>query len=455
MAVQRGPCHVGAPRDRIDGDRARAARAQQRRRGIEQSRPRSRGPRVGDALARPSCLRHPNPEPRLLVLHRDCSLEKYSTRDGGALASSDQAIDPSVATLTERPGLGADVAALGVLLVISSLVTLNAALPLGCSRRDGDALYLGGGRQHTASPECCCLQVRSEIDTGAAAHSRRAAIFEITAVNPVDGPASIENDDDELRCIPGLLEEVRHAARQRGRARCLTSSRVSATPAFLDQVRAMVDAPVLGIAQAAMHAGRAAGRGSFSGWSPRCRATVPRGMGELAKDYTPAQCLGVYATDIPVLQIDSDPTTVVPIGDACARALADDGSRAIVLGCAAMAPFGHDRCPNDPLGVPVVDGVVAATVLAEAAARRRTASPGSRRSDDELGGAMADHDDGRVWSAAGDVGNIEPSTTHSPSTPWTRHRASTVASPPTPHRHGAGQVLRCRPGPDPTCLSPC
>ena len=37
---------------------------------------------------------------------------------------------------------------------------------------------------------------------------------EVVAVNPADGPASIENDDDERRCIPDLLDEVR-AARQR------------------------------------------------------------------------------------------------------------------------------------------------------------------------------------------------------------------------------------------------
>jgi hypothetical protein len=43
--------HVGALRDRVDGHRARAARAQQRRRGIEQARPRSSGPRV-ESLAR-------------------------------------------------------------------------------------------------------------------------------------------------------------------------------------------------------------------------------------------------------------------------------------------------------------------------------------------------------------------------------------------------------------------
>jgi allantoin racemase len=72
----------------------------------------------------------------------------------------------------------------------------------------------------------------------------------------------------------------------------------------------------------------------------------------------------VYACDIPVLQIDADPTSIEPIGDLCASALERDASRAIVLGCAAMAPFAAPLSRR--LGVPVIDGVVAATLLAEA-----------------------------------------------------------------------------------------
>jgi allantoin racemase len=118
---------------------------------------------------------------------------------------------------------------------------------------------------------------------------------------------------------------------------------------------------VLGIAQAAMHAAALAA-GTFSVVTS-LSSTVPMGW-SLAKTYTPSQCLGVYASDIPVLRIDSDPSTIEPIGDLCEKALAQDGSRAIVLGCAAMATFAGPL--TERLGVPVVDGVVAATVLAEA-----------------------------------------------------------------------------------------
>ena len=123
----------------------------------------------------------------------------------------------------------------------------------------------------------------------------------------------------------------------------------------------MLDAPVLGIAQAAMHAA-ALVAGSFSVVTSMS-ATVARAR-ELATTYTPAQCVGVHACDIPVLRIDSDPATIEPIRALCRHALAHDKSRSIVLGCAAMARFAEPL--STELNVPVIDGVVAATLLAEA-----------------------------------------------------------------------------------------
>jgi allantoin racemase len=74
-----------------------------------------------------------------------------------------------------------------------------------------------------------------------------------------------------------------------------------------DEARAMLPAPVLGIAQAAMHAAALAA-GTFSVVTSMS-ATISRAW-QLAKVYTPNQCLGVYACDIPVLQIDSDPDSI-------------------------------------------------------------------------------------------------------------------------------------------------
>jgi allantoin racemase len=185
----------------------------------------------------------------------------------------------------------------------------------------------------------------------------------VEATNPTEGPRSIENDDDERRCITPLLAEIQRAAdRQRDRPDAYVIA-CFGDPG-LEQARALVDAPVLGIAQAAMSAA-ALGVGAFSVVTSMS-ATVPRAW-ELAKSYTPNQCIGVHACDIPVLTIDADPAVVHPIGDLCEQALAYDRSRAIVLGCAAMAKLAGPLAKR--LGVPVIDGVVAATLLAESLVR--------------------------------------------------------------------------------------
>jgi allantoin racemase len=200
-------------------------------------------------------------------------------------------------------------------------------------------------------------------DIEASARAVATSDLVVEATNPTSGPASIENDDDERRCVPYLLAEFERAAvRPQNRPDAYVIA-CFGDPG-LDEARALVDGPVLGIAQAAMHAA-ALTAGGFSVVTSMS-ATVPRAW-ELAKAYTPGQCLGVHASDIPVLTIDSDPTTVHPIGELCEHALAQDGSHAIVLGCAAMAKFAAPLTRR--LGVPVIDGVVAATLLAETLVR--------------------------------------------------------------------------------------
>lgn len=183
----------------------------------------------------------------------------------------------------------------------------------------------------------------------------------VEAVNPADGPASIENDEDELRCIPGLLDEITAAVNRRPDQRPDGYVIACFGDPGLPEARGLVHAPVLGIAQAAMHTA-ALIAGSYSVVTSMS-ATVPRAW-ELARSYTSEACSGVHACDIPVLQIDSDDDSFSPIATLCERALATDGSRAVVLGCAAMARFADPL--RRRLGVPVIDGVVAATRLAEA-----------------------------------------------------------------------------------------
>ena len=79
-------------------------------------------------------------------------------------------------------------------------------------------------------------------------------------------------------------------------------------------------------------------------------------------------CAAVHACEIPVLALE-DPTSgaLERVTAACRAAVEADDVDAVVLGCAGMAAF-TGRI-SDAIGVPVVDGVAAATTFAAALVR--------------------------------------------------------------------------------------
>jgi allantoin racemase len=91
-----------------------------------------------------------------------------------------------------------------------------------------------------------------------------------------------------------------------------------------------------------------------------------------------SHCRRVRACDVPVLELD-DPASGAyrKILAECRAALAEDRCGAIVLGCAGMADL-CDRLGAE-LGVPVIDGVAAATVTAVGLVRAGLAT--SKRGD--------------------------------------------------------------------------
>ncbi|MDH2429387.1 aspartate/glutamate racemase family protein [Sphaerisporangium sp. TRM90804] len=193
---------------------------------------------------------------------------------------------------------------------------------------------------------------------GRCARAVAAPGTEIVAVSPVMGPESIESHYDEALAVPGLLAEI--AAGERvGMDGYVVAC--FGDPG-LDAARELASGPVVGVAEAAMHAATLVGR-SFSVVTTLSR-TVNRAW-DLAHRYGfTAACRGVHACDIPVLELDR------PDGDArrvvtalCAAAVEADGSDSVVLGCAGMAAFCADV--SRELGFPVIDGVTAATKLVE------------------------------------------------------------------------------------------
>src|SRR6478736_2709585 len=137
---------------------------------------------------------------------------------------------------------------------------------------------------------------------GDCARSVASAGTVIEAVSPSMGPASIESHYDEALAVPGLLEQV--AIGERGGADGYVIA-CFGDPG-LDAARELASGPVVGIAEAAMHAATLVGR-SFSVVTTLARTTGR--AWDLATRYGFAgACRGVHACDIPVLELD-DPSS--------------------------------------------------------------------------------------------------------------------------------------------------
>jgi len=151
-----------------------------------------------------------------------------------------------------------------------------------------------------------------------------------------------------------------------------------------DALAEMLTVPVLDIAECAAHVAHLIGR-RFS-----VVTTLGRTRGrawELAARYGMSTfCRNVRACEIPVLELDLPGSPARErITQECKRAVEDDGADVVVLGCAGMA----DLCAylSEQVGVPVVDGVAAATKTVESlvalglqtSTRSEYAAPGSKQ----------------------------------------------------------------------------
>ena len=193
---------------------------------------------------------------------------------------------------------------------------------------------------------------------GAAGRGAASPGTEVFATNPAMGPESIEGYYDEAFSVPGLLDEIR-----RGEAGGFDGYVIACfDDTGLDAARTLAAGPVLGICEAAMHAATMLG-GRFSVVTTLARS-VPA-LEALARRYGVADRCRVRASNVPVLALE-DPASgaVRKVEDEIGRAVREDGAECIVLGCAGMADLAADLTRR--LGIPVIDGVAAATRMVEA-----------------------------------------------------------------------------------------
>jgi len=178
----------------------------------------------------------------------------------------------------------------------------------------------------------------------------------VDAVQPTMGPASIESHYEEALAVPGLLEQV-----ALGEAEGVDGYVVACFgDPGVDAARELARGPVIGIAQAAMHAASLVGR-RFAVVTTLGRTTAR--AGELVDRYGFRDaCVAVRACEVPVLALE-DAGARTRLVDECRRAVQQDGADAVVLGCAGMAEL--CAAVSAEIGVPVVDGVAAGAVLAQ------------------------------------------------------------------------------------------
>ncbi|CAI0876845.1 allantoin racemase [Serratia ficaria] len=193
---------------------------------------------------------------------------------------------------------------------------------------------------------------------GAAARAVAAADTEILAVCPQEGAPSIEGHFDEAIAAVGVLQQVK-LGREAG-----VSGHIIACfgdPGLL-AARELARAPVIGIAEAAMHtATLLATRFSIVTTLPRTLIIARHLLHQYGFE---RHCAALHAIDLPVLALeDGSGAAQQKVRQQCLQAKRQDGSGAIVLGCGGMADLARELTRE--LGIPVIDGVSAAVKMIE------------------------------------------------------------------------------------------
>ena len=185
----------------------------------------------------------------------------------------------------------------------------------------------------------------------------------VIPIQPSAGPASIEGYADEAMAVPHMLEAMfavqsQHLAVAGYVIACFDDT-------GLDAARCVLDAPVVGIGEAACHmAALVAAR--FSVITTLSRSVSPIEH-NLVKYGLAARCARVRAAEVAVLDLeDATSDAYAHISNEIRTALKEDRAEAIVLGCAGMTDLAARLSKEH--GVPVIDGVGAAVKLIESLA---------------------------------------------------------------------------------------
>lgn len=199
----------------------------------------------------------------------------------------------------------------------------------------------------------------TESMTDGIVSAARAAAAEdmiVQGLTNKNGPAAIQGPEDGEASVPGTLALIKAAADQGYDAAIIACF----DDTGLYEARAAVPIPVIGIGQAAFHAGMIFGRFSVITTLP---VSVPVIEQNIARYGMTGACAKVRASGLPVLSLENDPVGAeICLTDCAATAVEQDRVDALVMGCAGMSAFG--AAMTKASGLPAIDGVAAAVGLA-------------------------------------------------------------------------------------------
>lgn len=204
---------------------------------------------------------------------------------------------------------------------------------------------------------------------GTAAAKAASAGTTILAVNPDNGPASIQGPEDGEAALPGLY--------------AVFDSYMTGEEAFeaviiacfddtgLEELRARSQVPITGIGEAAYRL--AAETAAPFSVVTTLAVSIPVLEYNIKSYGLAVECARVRASEIPVLDLEQYPQKALArIGSEIADAIASDQCRSIVLGCAGMVDMA--QLLENTYHVPVIEGVSAAVAWCEREAAARLAN---------------------------------------------------------------------------------
>ena len=160
---------------------------------------------------------------------------------------------------------------------------------------------------------------------------------ELTVVNPVHGPVSIESEYDEILASAPTAELIKQAEADGYDAVVIACF---SDPA-LHVGREVVSIPVVGIEESTLHAACQLGyKFTITTTFPK---RVPSKIEHVAKQGLEAKLASVRPLNMTVLEMDAEPErTKKRLIEVANAAAAEDGAEVLILGCAGLAGYAAD-----------------------------------------------------------------------------------------------------------------